>query len=79
MTRKAKRNYPSNNCSRYAAGTLPYGYEVFLNGNKVEHVVMADTSRGYVKVVSEPVVYCNKGGLATHKIRGRVTVRKIAA
>jgi Flp pilus assembly secretin CpaC len=77
MTRKTKKYYPSNRRSYYSVETTGTGYQVFLNGNPVNRAISADTRRGYVKVISEPVVCSINGNLATHKLRGRVQVRKI--
>ena len=48
---------------------------VFLNGKKIERVIYADTKRGIVRVVGNPIKLCKHGKQVKAKtMRGAVEV-----
>ena len=50
--------------------------DVFLNGNRIERVIYADTKRGFVRVVGSPVKLDKwKKRVLTRTLRGTVEVR----
>lgn len=51
--------------------------KVYVNGNEIDNVVMADTRKGLVEFAPEPIRIKRNGDIYTRMLRGQVVVEPV--